>query len=118
MKKYESVSAYLKDQPKDLQPRLKEVISAVRAVLPNATEAISYGMPVWKEQGVVLYVGGWKKHIGIYPITAGVKNKFKKELASYEMSTGTVRFPHDEKLPIPLIKKIARERLRENKART
>lgn len=117
MKRHTTVVEYLEIQPKEQQSRIKEVVHAVRSVLPKATEGISYGMPVWKQEGVVLYVGNWKKHIGIYPITADVKKKFKKELSDYKMSTGTVQFQHDEKLPIPLIKKIALERLKENKSR-
>ena len=109
-----TVDGYIKGFPHDVQVLLKSLRQAIRQAAPHAEEGISYKIPAYKDRGVVVYFAAWKNHIALYPLTAGVKRTFQKELSRYEMSKGTLRFPLDEPLPLPLIRKIVRFRLEEN----
>ena len=73
-------------------------------------------MPAYKQNGALVYFGGYKTHIGFYPTAAGIK-AFQKELSAYEGSKGTVRFTIDKPLPLGLISRIVKFRVKENEAR-
>jgi uncharacterized protein YdhG (YjbR/CyaY superfamily) len=70
-------------------------------------------MPAYKCNGVLVYFGAYKNHIGFYPTGRGI-SAFQKELSGYEGSKGTVRFPIDKPLPMGLISKIVKFRVKEN----
>jgi uncharacterized protein YdhG (YjbR/CyaY superfamily) len=70
-------------------------------------------MPAYKYKGMLVYFAGYKNHIGLYPTASGVK-VFEKELAKYKTSKGAIQFPLDKSLPLPLIKKIIKYRVKEN----
>ena len=70
-------------------------------------------MPAFKLNGVLVYFAAFKNHIGFYPTSSGVA-EFKKELSQYEVSKGTIRFPLDKPIPLDLIKKIVKYRVKEN----
>jgi uncharacterized protein YdhG (YjbR/CyaY superfamily) len=108
-----SVDDYIAEQPVEIWEKLNELRQVIKSAAPKADEAISYGMPAYKFQGVLVYFGVFKNHIGFYPTGSGI-SAFKKELSVYEGSKGTVRFPIDKPLPLTLIKKIVRFRLKEN----
>ena len=108
------IDVYIAAQPAAVRPLLKSIRAAIRKVAPKAEESVSYGIPTFKSEGrPLIYFASHKTHIGIYPMTGGVKEKFEKELGGYEQSTGTVRFPLDEPIPLALIAKIVRFRLNE-----
>ena len=108
---FKSVNEYIASKPKDLQVILKRVRDAIRNAVPAAKEAISYQIPVYKLDGVpVLYFAGWKKHFSLYPASDALVATFKKELARYELSKGTIRFPLSEPVPVDLIERIAKFR--------
>jgi uncharacterized protein YdhG (YjbR/CyaY superfamily) len=113
-----TVDAYIKAQPKEVQPILKKVRETIRAAAPKAEEAISYGMPGYKMNGKALvYFGAFKKHLGFFATPAG-NAAFKKEISAYKTSKGTVQFQYDEPIPYPLIKKMVAYRVKENKLKT
>lgn len=108
---FNSVSEYIAAKPKDVQGVLKLVRDAIRKAVPDAEEAISYHMPVYKLNGdLVLYFAGWKEHYSLYPAGDAVASSFKKELARYEIRKGTIRFPLSEPVPVKLIERIAKFR--------
>lgn len=113
MQKFTSVDEYIADQPQAVQPKLEELRRIVKTQAPQATEKISYGMPYYGLNGRLLYFAAQKEHIGLYAMPSAITS-FKKELDSYETSTGTIRFPLDKPLPLPLIRKIVRFRVKEN----
>jgi uncharacterized protein YdhG (YjbR/CyaY superfamily) len=86
------------------------------AAAPEAVETISYQMPAFRLDGVLVYFAGFKNHIGFYPRTSAIV-KFSKELAKYEHAKGSVRFPHDEPLPLSLVTRMVEFRKRENRAK-
>jgi uncharacterized protein YdhG (YjbR/CyaY superfamily) len=93
---------------------LKRVRSTIRKAVPGAEESISYNIPAYKLQGQrVLYFAGWKQHYSLYPATGRVVAAFRKELAPYEISKGTIRFPFSEPVPLKLIERIAKFRAKE-----
>jgi uncharacterized protein YdhG (YjbR/CyaY superfamily) len=78
---------------------------------------ISYGMPAYKWNGMLLWFAAHKSHIGLYPRVSAME-AFKKELAGYKSAKGSVQFPFDEPLPIALILKILKFRMDENERKT
>lgn len=111
----ETVAAYIAAQPKPVQTVLRRIRATIRKAVPAAEETISYKIPTYKLHGrVLLHFAGWKTHTALYPTgTTAVVAAFKKELASYEVSKGTIRFLLDEPLPIKLIERIAKFRAKE-----
>ncbi len=99
-----------------MQGRLKELRAAIKGAAPQAVESISYGMPYFSYKGRLVYFALAKAHIGLY-IPIPVVEEHKKELAGYYAAGATVRFPLDEKLPIPLIKKLVKAQMKKNEAR-
>jgi uncharacterized protein YdhG (YjbR/CyaY superfamily) len=106
---------YKKGYPAEIQQRLDEIQKAIKSVVPEAKERISYNMPSFRFHSNLLYYGAFKNHIGFYPASKNVFEKFKDELSIYKQSgKGTVQFPHNKPLPLDLIKKIAIIRAKEN----
>ena len=99
-----------------MQKRLEELRSVIRACAPGAREKISYGIPTFDLEGNLVHFAGYAGHIGFYPGAAGIA-EFRKELAGYRTSKGTVQFPLDRKLPVALIRRIVKFRVRQNLAR-
>jgi uncharacterized protein YdhG (YjbR/CyaY superfamily) len=93
---------------------LKRVRAIIRKAMPEAEEVISYQIPAYKLGGrAVLYFAAWKEHYSIYPSTARLVAAFKDDLADYERSKGTIRFPLSEPVPVKLIERIAKFRAKE-----
>jgi uncharacterized protein YdhG (YjbR/CyaY superfamily) len=111
---FQSVDDYLAMQPDAARSALGRVRSAIRKALPDADEVISYQIPAYKIAGrVVIYFAGWKEHYSIYPATGRLTELFKDELAGYQLSKGTIRFPLSKPVPVRLIGRIAKFRAKE-----
>ena len=96
-----------------MQGKLKELRAAIKEAAPTAVERISYGMPYYSYKGRLAYFRLAKAHIGLY-VPPPVIEEHKSELRGYETATATVRFPLDKKLPIALIKKLVKARMKKN----
>ena len=116
MKSYSTITEYIKLQPKNLQPLLKQLRATIKKCAPMANETISYGIPTFKLNGPLVHFGGFMKHISFFPGSSGVLN-FKKQLSDYKTSKGTIRLPIDKPLPLELIAKIVKFRIKENLAK-
>jgi uncharacterized protein YdhG (YjbR/CyaY superfamily) len=111
---YRSVDEYIASQPAATQAVLERVRSIIGKAVPGAEEMISYQIPAYKLRGqAVVYFAGWKQRYSLYPATAPLVAAFKTELAPYELSKGTIRFPLGEKMPAKLIERIAKFRAKE-----
>jgi uncharacterized protein YdhG (YjbR/CyaY superfamily) len=109
---FKSVDEYIASQPQTVQGALERVRSTIRKALPGADEVISYQIPAYKLRGrPVLYFAGWKQHYSLYP-TPHARAAFK-DLAPYEVSKGTIRFPLSQPVPVKLIGRIAKFRAKE-----
>ena len=104
---------YIADFPETTQKLLDQLRATIKKAAPKATESISYMMPAYKYEGALVYFGGYKKHIGFYPMPAAI-TAFKKELSAYNLTKGTIQFPLDKPLPLSLITKIVKFRVSEN----
>jgi uncharacterized protein YdhG (YjbR/CyaY superfamily) len=111
---FKSVDEYIAAQPEVVQDTLQGIRGIIRKALPEAEEVISYQIPAYKVPGgAAIYFAGWKKHYSVYPATERVVAAFGDELAPYELSKGTIRFPLSEPVPETLIAAIARLRAAE-----
>jgi len=102
-----NIDEYIAEYPKDVQKHLIEMRTTIRKALPNAEEAIKYGMPTYVLNGNLLSFGAYKTHIGFYPAPTEAE-EFKKALSPYAASKATARFPLDKSLPLPLISKMVK----------
>ncbi len=107
------IDEYIGSFPTDTQELLKQLLATIRETAPEAEEVISYQMPAFKLNGMLVYFAGYKNHIGFYPTSSGI-SAFKDELSNYKSSKGTVQFPLDKPLPLELIRKIVQFRIHEN----
>jgi uncharacterized protein YdhG (YjbR/CyaY superfamily) len=106
---FESVADYIAQQPEHVQPVLRRVRAIIRKAVPKAEELISYNIPTFKLNGVVvLYLAGWKQHFALYPITDSLLKALEGELAPHKSHKGTIRFSLDEPVPAKLIERIAK----------
>jgi uncharacterized protein YdhG (YjbR/CyaY superfamily) len=111
---FKSVDHYIASQPKDAQGVLTRVRTTIRKALPRAEEKISYQIPAYGlHGGTVIYFAGWSRHYSLYPATDRTVAAFKDDLAPYEVSKGTIRFPLSEPVPVKLIERIAKFRAKE-----
>lgn len=109
------VSKYISSYPKEVKERLELMRKTILEIVPDAEEKIGYGIPTYKLFGKnFVHFGGFKNHVGFYPAPSGL-TAFEKELLPYKAAKGSVQFPHDQPLPVSLIKKIVRFRLKEEK---
>jgi len=113
MKTYKNVDDYILSFPKDIQLLLEQIRTTIRKAAPKAEEVISYGMPAYKLNGMLVFFAGYKNHIGFYPTGSGI-TAFKKEVSVFKTSKGTVQFPLDKKPPLGLITKIVKFKVKEN----
>jgi uncharacterized protein YdhG (YjbR/CyaY superfamily) len=102
-----TIDEYIADFPPDMQPVLEKVRAAIRKAAPDAEEAIKYQIPTFVLNGNLIHFAGWNNHVGLYPGSKPIE-MFKDELARYEVSKGTVRFPLDKPIPYGLIGKITK----------
>ncbi|MCA9954943.1 MAG: DUF1801 domain-containing protein [Anaerolineales bacterium] len=116
MEKPTTIDEYIAAFPADVQEILQKVRETIKTAAPQATEAISYGMPTFKLEGNLVHFGAFKTHLGFYPIPSGLE-QFKEELAQYKGGKGSVQFPFDQPMPYGLITKIVEFRVTENLAK-
>lgn len=108
-----SVDEYLSQFSGDVRNALDELRDAIRKAAPGADEVMSYQMPAYKQNGILVYFAAHKNHIGFYP-TASAMIAFADELNEYKTSKGTLQFPFGQPLPLKLIEKIVKFRVKEN----
>jgi len=111
-----SIDQYIIEAPQEVQKKLRELKTVIKAEVPEAEERIAYGMPTFSQEGNLVHFAAFKNHIGFFPAPSGIEN-FKDELAKYKTSKGTVQFPLDEEIPMDLVREIVRFRLKENLAK-
>jgi len=113
-----SIDEYIAGFPKDVQVILQKIRNTIKRVVPDAEEAIKYGIPTFMlNKGNLVHFGGFQKHIGFYPTPSGIE-EFKKELSVYERAKGSVQFSLDRPMPYSLIGKIVSFREKEVRKKT
>jgi uncharacterized protein YdhG (YjbR/CyaY superfamily) len=111
-----TVDDYLATVPEPACSTLKHIRKVILSVVPaETTEVISYGMPMFRYNGMLVGYAAFKDHCSLFPTGSGVLDRFEKELKGYRTSKGTIQFTHDKPLPDALVKKIVKARVAENK---
>jgi uncharacterized protein YdhG (YjbR/CyaY superfamily) len=108
-----SIDQYIRAFPEDVQIMLSELRSSIRLAAPGAVEKISYRIPTFYFNGNLVHFAAFAHHIGFYPTPSGI-NAFQGELRGYSTSKGAIQFPLVQPLPLKLITKIVRFRVKEN----
>lgn len=114
--KPQSIDEYISWFPKNVQEKLEELRALIHEIAPLAKERISYQMPAFDQNGILVYFAAFSKHIGFYPTSSGV-TAFEHELGEYKHSKGAIQFPLDRPLPMELIRRIVQFRLEENQTK-
>ena len=109
-----SIDEYISAFPVETQQLLEQIRTIVKSVAPEANEVISYSMPAFKLNGILVYFAGYKNHIGLYPLASGIE-VFKDELAAFKWAKGSIQFPLNKPLPVDLITRIVSFRADENR---
>jgi uncharacterized protein YdhG (YjbR/CyaY superfamily) len=108
---------YIAMVPEPARSTLKKIRAVIRSVVPReATEIISYGMPAFKHNGVLIWFAAFSNHCSLFP-TASVIEAFRKELEGYTTSKGTIQFPVYKPLPAALVKKLVKARIAQNESK-
>ena len=113
MEKYDTIDKYIASFPEASREILEQIRSTFKQIVPEAEEAICYGIPTLRLKGNLVHYAAYKNHIGFYPGASGVA-AFREELSDYNVSKGTVQFPIDKPIPFDLLIKIINFRVKEN----
>ena len=113
MKASASVNEYIAKADPQAKKALKEIRKTIKSAAPDAEEVISYQIPGYKYHGMLVFFAAWKNHISLYPAPWGA-DSLKKEMSAYDGSKGTIKFPLDKPMPLTLIKKMVKYRVKEN----
>ena len=92
---------------------LEHMRQVIHEAVPEATEAIAYGMPTFKQNGNIVHFAAFKNHIGFFPAPSGIQ-AFADEIKPYFKSKGTLQFQYGETIPFDLVTRITKYRLEEN----
>jgi uncharacterized protein YdhG (YjbR/CyaY superfamily) len=116
MAKATTVADYIANAPPVARRALKQLRTAIKAAAPGITERISYRIPTFDLDGrYLLYIAAFKRHVSVYPVTSGMLAKYGKAVAPYRAGKGTLRFSLDAPVPIDLVTKLAKVRVRERR---
>ena len=113
MKTAASVEEYIDAADPQAKKALKDIRKTIKSAAPKAEEVISYQIPGYKYHGMLVFFAAWKDHISLYPAPWGAES-LKKEMSSYKGSKGTIKFPLDKPMPLTLIKKMVKYRMKVN----
>jgi uncharacterized protein YdhG (YjbR/CyaY superfamily) len=111
---FNTIDEYISSQSAEVQILLEQIRQTIKHAAPEAEEVISYQMPAYKQQGILVYFAAFKNHIGFYATPNG-HSQFKEELSGYKQGKGSVQFPIHKPIPFDLIAKIVKFRVSENR---
>ncbi len=110
---FKTVDEYLATLPEEVKVILDNLRKAIKEAAPEAQEVISYNMPGYKQNGMLVWFAAAKNHVGFYP-TASPIIVFKEALKEFKTSKGAIQFPINEPIPIDLVREIVRYKVEEN----
>lgn len=108
-----TVDEFIQAAPKEAQSKLRQMRAAIRASASGAVEGLKYGLPAFSYKRILVVYAAHSQHIGFYPTPSAV-SEFKEELLKYKTAKGSIQFPLEKPLPLPLIRKITEFRVRES----
>lgn len=108
-----TVDDYIASFSREKQAILTEIRNTIKEVVPDAQEVISYQIPTFKKNGMLVAFAGYTNHVGFYPLPSGIE-KFKEEISAYKWAKASVQFPWDQPMPLDLIRRLTLFRKQEN----
>ena len=108
-----TITEYIKAAPEEAREKLREMRACIREAAPGAKEGLKWGMPAFSYRRILVTFAAFKHHIGFYPTPSAVK-AFAKNLSRFKTAEGSIQFPLEKSLPLPLIRKITAFRVRES----
>jgi uncharacterized protein YdhG (YjbR/CyaY superfamily) len=111
-----NIDEYIESFSPDVQAILEKIRSTIRNAAPSAQETISYNIPAFTLNGVLVYFAAFKKHIGFYPPVRGDR-RLEKAISTYRGEKGNLQFPLDQPIPYPLIERIVKHRVKQNSSK-
>jgi uncharacterized protein YdhG (YjbR/CyaY superfamily) len=108
-----SIAEYINAAPKEARKKLREMRVCIRKAAPGSKESLKWGMPAFSYRRILVTFAGFKHHIGFYPTPSAV-TAFANDLSKFATAKGSIQFPLDKPLPLPLIRKITAFRVRES----
>lgn len=110
-----TVREYIANQQEPFRSKLEELRALILSVAPDATESVSYKVPCFRYLYWLVGMGVTKKYCSLYIMGTAVTKKLKEE--GVEVEGSTIHFPPDKPLPVALVKRIVKDRMKENEAR-
>lgn len=110
---FKTVDEYFASLSEPVWSLMHAMRTTIKKAAPGAEECISYSMPAFKLHGMLVWYAAFKNHIGFYPKASGIA-AFEKEISNYKWAKGSVQFPMDKPLPLALVTKIVKYRIKEN----
>ena len=108
-----TITEYINAAPPKAQKKLREMRACIRASAPGAKESLKWGMPAFSYRRILVTFAAFKHHIGFYPTPSAVK-AFANDLSKFATAKGSIQFPLEKPLPLPLIRKITAFRVQES----
>lgn len=115
-RKFKSIEEYIDTFPKNVRDILQKLRQTIKVAAPEAEETISYQMPAFKLNGILVWFAAFKNHIGFYPKVSAIE-AFNEKLTKYKVSKGTIQFPLKEPIPYELVAEIVKFRVQENSSK-
>lgn len=106
-----TIDEYIDRSAPEAQPILRRIRATVARAAPDATEIISYSMPAFRRDRILIYFAAFRRHIGVYPPVKG-DPALEKAVAPYAGPKGNLQFPLDRRIPYALIARIVKSRMR------
>jgi uncharacterized protein YdhG (YjbR/CyaY superfamily) len=116
-KTYKTIDEYLAALSEDKRAALEKLRKTIRAAAPKAEECISYQLPAFRQNGMLVAFGATANHCAFYLMSSNTVEEHREELKKYDTSKGTIRFQADKPLPVALIRKLVKSRIAENEGR-
>ena len=111
------IDEYLAEVPDEYREALVKLRKAIKSAAPKAEELISYQIPTFKYHGPLVFFAAHENHCSFFVVSKSILVTFKKELKAYKTSGTTIHFTAENPLPSDLVKKIVKERIKENESR-
>jgi len=108
-----AVEEYFRRVPPHYRAALQDLRETIRAAVPSASEGISWGMPTFRQNGIIVYYAAFADHCSLFLPSALIRRKFSDELRPFQAGKATFRFTPERPLPVPLVTRIVQARLAE-----
>ncbi len=112
--KIKTIDEYLAALSDDQRAALEQLRKTIRAAAPKAEECISYQLPAFRQDGMLVAFGATADHCAFYLMSSTTVEAYQDELKGYATSKGTIRFQADKPLPVALVRKLVKARIAEN----